>query len=73
MNSERNQKLGQPALHAFVIRAEHRVGYVPWIQQAHIEASPGEVVDYERIRAQINELGKRFKIEQIAIDRWNAT
>ncbi|WP_199195170.1 MULTISPECIES: terminase large subunit [Pirellulaceae] len=47
--------------------------YVPWIQQRLIEASPGEVIDYERIRSKINQLDKRFKIEQIAIDRWNAT
>ena len=47
--------------------------YVSWIQQRLIEASPGEVIDYERIRTKLNELGKRFRIEQIAIDRWNAT
>lgn len=31
------------------------------------------MIDYERIHAQIRELVKRFRIEQIAIDRWNAT
>ena len=38
-----------------------------------MEATPGEVVDYDVIRRRINEFGKRFHIRQIAIDRWNAT
>jgi len=33
----------------------------------------GNVVDYDVIRRRINELGERFKIREIAIDRWNAT
>ena len=50
-----------------------RVPYGQWIRDGHMEATPGEVVDYDVIRRRINELGKRFHIRQIAIDRWNAT
>jgi len=50
-----------------------RVPYVQWIKQQLIESTPGEVIDYDRVRAKINELGKRFNIREIAIDRWNAT
>lgn len=50
-----------------------RVPYAQWIREKHIDASPGEVVDYDRIRRRVNELGERFDIRQIAIDRWNAT
>jgi phage terminase large subunit-like protein len=50
-----------------------RVPYVAWIRQGHIEATPGEVIDYDRIRQRINELGKQYEIREIAIDRWNAT
>jgi phage terminase large subunit-like protein len=53
-------------------RRDH-VPYQQWIDQGFIEATPGEVIDYERIRKKINELGQRFRIEEIAIDRWNAT
>jgi phage terminase large subunit-like protein len=38
-----------------------------------LEASPGEVIHYERIRNRINELNQQFQICEIAIDRWNAT
>jgi phage terminase large subunit-like protein len=44
-----------------------------WIKQQYIEATPGEAVDYDRIRAKIDELDKLYRIESIAIDRWNAT
>jgi phage terminase large subunit-like protein len=38
-----------------------------------VAATPGEVIDYDRIRQKINELGQRYEIREIAIDRWNAT
>jgi phage terminase large subunit-like protein len=50
-----------------------RVPYWQWIKDEYIEATPGEAIDHDRIRAKINELGKRYRIEGIAIDRWNAT
>lgn len=50
-----------------------RVPYPQWIKQGLIEATPGEVIDYDRIRAKINELEKEYDIREIAIDRWNAT
>jgi phage terminase large subunit-like protein len=57
------------------LRREHRdrVPYGQWIKQGLIEATPGEAIDYDRIRARIDELGKLYRIESIAIDRWNAT
>ena len=53
---------------------EHRdrVPYTQWIRQGQIQATPGEVIDYDRIRASINELGQDYAIQEIAIDRWNA-
>jgi phage terminase large subunit-like protein len=50
-----------------------RVPYGQWIRDGFIEATPGEAVDYDRIRARIKELGERYRILSIAIDRWNAT
>jgi phage terminase large subunit-like protein len=50
-----------------------RVPYRQWIKQGFIEATPGEVIDYDRIRARINELGEKYRIQEIALDRWNAT
>lgn len=50
-----------------------RVPYLDWIRGSFIEATPGEVVDYDRIRRRINELAERYHILQLALDRWNAT
>lgn len=50
-----------------------RVPYGDWVREEFMEATPGEVVDYDRIRNRINELGKQYYISQVAIDRWNAT
>jgi phage terminase large subunit-like protein len=50
-----------------------RVPYVQWIREGWITATPGDVVDYDRIRADVNELRERFNIREIAADRWNAT
>jgi len=50
-----------------------RVPYTQWIRDGFIEATPGEAIDYDRIRNRIKELGERYQIKSIAIDRWNAT
>lgn len=50
-----------------------RVPYVQCIRDDHMEATSGEVFDYDVIRRRINELNEQFEIREIAIDRWNAT
>lgn len=52
---------------------DDRVPYVEWEKEGYIEQTDGNVIDYDTIRARINELGERFQIKEIAIDRWNAT
>lgn len=50
-----------------------RVPYPGWVKSGHIEATEGNVIDYDVIRKRINELGEKYNIREIAIDRWNAT
>ena len=50
-----------------------RVPYDLWAKQGHLRTTPGNVTDYDQVRADINELAKKYNIRQIAIDRWNAT
>ncbi len=50
-----------------------RVPYPEWVKQGLITATPGAVIDYEFIRAKINDLAERYQIKEVAIDRWNAT
>jgi len=50
-----------------------RVPYLDWAKAGHLEMTPGDSVDYDRIRKRIGELGQVVDIRGIAIDRWNAT
>ena len=50
-----------------------RVPYEVWAEQGYLTLTDGDVIDYDRIRADINALGQRFDIREIAADRWNAT
>ena len=47
--------------------------YEQWEQDGFLSATPGNVVDYDFIRAEINALSKRFAIQEIAFDPYNAT
>lgn len=50
------------------------VPYDIWVRDGFIEATPGNVVDYDVIRKRINEINsERFYLHEIALDRWNAT
>ena len=55
-------------------RAEaDRASYDLWAKQGHVTLTPGNVVDYDYIRRDINEWSEKVNIRQIAIDRWGAT
>lgn len=44
-----------------------------WRNDGWLQTTPGESIDYERIRLKIRELGERFNIQKIGADPWNAT
>lgn len=48
-----------------------RVPYDVWVRNGYIDVHEGKAIDYDKIRAKINELGKIYNIKEIAIDRWN--
>lgn len=50
-----------------------RVPYATWARQEMLTMTDGNVVDYDVIRREIGELGKRFNIRKIGADRWNAS
>jgi phage terminase large subunit-like protein len=50
-----------------------RVPYETWARQGFIHTTPGNVVDYDFIKASVLEDGTRFGIKEIAYDPWAAT
>jgi phage terminase large subunit-like protein len=43
------------------------------MSEGWIKSTGGDVVDYEYVRADINELAKKYKIKSIQFDRWNSS
>jgi len=50
-----------------------RVPYDVWVKQGFIEATPGNLIDYEYITYRLTELSSMFEIKELAFDRWGAT
>jgi phage terminase large subunit-like protein len=50
-----------------------RVPYDVWVREGWIEATEGNITDYDAIRPKIRALGELYNIREIAYDRWNAT
>lgn len=49
-----------------------RVPYDAWVRDELIEATPGNVIDYDVILRRIVELRERYDIREVAFDRWGA-
>lgn len=57
------------------IRERSRDDHVPydvWVREGWIEATPGEVIDYEFVYAQVDKDCMTFNVKEIAFDRWGA-
>ncbi|MEE0726033.1 MAG: terminase TerL endonuclease subunit [Clostridium saudiense] len=50
-----------------------RVPYKRWIDHGHIIATDGDVIDIEFIVKYIEDISKKYKIQNISCDPWNAT
>lgn len=44
-----------------------------WVRQGWLTVTPGEVMDYDHIRAAVNEDREHFQVREIAYDPWNST
>lgn len=54
------------------VQRDH-VPYDTWADQGWIRLTPGNVTDYDRIRADLHEIADGITIRAIGHDRWNAT
>ena len=50
-----------------------RVPYATWVQEGHLELTPGNVVSQPYIRQRINEEAKRWSAQEIDLDPWGGT
>jgi phage terminase large subunit-like protein len=49
------------------------VNYPLWAEEGRIVATGGSVVDYAAVEEHIADLAETYRVEAIAIDRWNST
>ena len=54
-----------------IFRAENSQ-YQGWHNEGRITATPGEVIDYSTIEADLLDLNSRFQVQEIAYDPWQA-
>lgn len=50
-----------------------RVPYDAWVREGYIEATSGDVIDYDFVVSEILELAERYDLKEIAFDRWGAS
>lgn len=49
-----------------------RVPYDAWERSGFVHVTEGDIVDYAFVKATVESLGKKYRIEEIAFDRWGA-
>ena len=51
-----------------------RVPFSAWVRHGYVEATPGNVIDYEYIKQRIRQVAAEFRgLREIGYDPWNAT
>ncbi|MGH2793651.1 MAG: terminase large subunit [Actinomycetota bacterium] len=45
----------------------------PWVDAGYVEATDGDIIDYDAIHAQIAEDCQTFQAARLGIDKWNST
>ena len=65
-------KFWVPAENIEVRSRKDRVPYDLWARQGYIKPTPGNVVDYDYIEADIEAFSKEYRIEELAYDRWGS-
>lgn len=50
-----------------------RVPYDVWERQGYLTATPGNIIDYDRIRETIRDLSLTYQIKELGYDPWAAT
>ena len=62
-----------PAENARERERRDKVPYTQWARDGYLEATPGNVIDYEFIKAKLRDLAKQYDIQEVAYDPWSAT
>ena len=53
--------------------AKENVGFAEWVDKGYVTVTPGNVTDYDFIKADIFAMAQKYDIISIAYDRWNSS
>ncbi len=51
---------------------QDRVPYASWVASGHLEATPGDVVDYAWLAERVKDICENYDVVEICYDPWNA-
>jgi phage terminase large subunit-like protein len=54
-------------------RREQTKHFAQWAKEGWLVATPGNVTDYDFIEEEVRQLAKRYRLEELGYDPWNAT
>lgn len=54
------------------VRKEN-INYDSWVRDGYVKVTPGNVIDYEYVKADITKLHELYRVESTAYDRWNSS
>ena len=58
-----------PADNVARLEVKHRVPYAAWVKSGHLLLTPGNVVDYAAVRAEVRRFGETHLIRSVGLDR----
>lgn len=53
--------------------AKENVSFAEWVAKGYVTVTPGNITDYDFIKADIFALAQKYDISSIAYDRWNSS
>jgi phage terminase large subunit-like protein len=53
--------------------AKENVGFAEWVQKGYVTVIPGNIIDYDFVKADILNLAEKYDVSSIAYDRWNSS
>jgi len=58
-----------PDVRIQIVERRKVASYFEWAQQGYMKATPGDEIDYACVRRDINDIAKRFDLQELAVDR----
>lgn len=52
---------------------KENINYAAWVEEGYVKVTPGNVTDYDFVKADILAICEKYQVKSIAYDRWNSS